>query len=69
MQLGGDPGVRSPFPDRPKGMHRKTYQRFRSEMWNAEMEAKAERGIMLGRVLQRELHLEERRREKVQSAD
>ena len=49
-------------------MHRKIYERLRSEMQNAEMEAKAERGIMLERVLQRDRQLEERRMERVRSA-
>jgi len=63
MQLGGDPGVRSPFPDRPKGMHRKTYQRLRSKMWNAEMSAKAALGMRFRRALHRDQQLQERRME------
>jgi len=58
----GNPGLRSPFPGRPKGMHDRTYQRLRAEMRNAEMEAKAEREIMLGRLLQREENRMERAR-------
>jgi hypothetical protein len=62
------PGVGSRFPGRPKGMHRETYQRLGSELRNAEMLAKAQFGIALGRVLQHELQLEEGRMERMRSA-
>jgi hypothetical protein len=49
-------------------MHHKTYQRLRAKMRIAEMETKAERGIMLRRVFQRELQREENRMERARSA-
>ncbi len=35
-QLGGEQGCLNPIPSRPKGMHRKTYQRIVNEIRNAE---------------------------------
>ena len=35
-KLGGEAGFSYPFPDRPKGMHWKTYYRLRDADWNAE---------------------------------
>jgi len=36
MQLGGDPRLITQFPDKPKGMHWRTYRRLRERAQAAE---------------------------------
>lgn len=57
MRLGGDPGRASRFPERPKGMHHRTYERLQAEVWRAEMLAEDEFAIMLQRLVRRERRL------------
>jgi hypothetical protein len=54
MRLGGQPGMASPFPNRPKGMHHKTYERLQSAVWSAEVLAEERLVIFLGRLQRRE---------------
>ena len=37
MKLGGDPSLAIPFPDKPRGMWWRTYERLRAEAEQAEM--------------------------------
>lgn len=38
LSLGGEPAIRKPFPERPRGMWRSKYQRLRSECERLEAE-------------------------------
>lgn len=50
MRLGGEPGTASAFPARPKGMHRRTYDRLQSAVSNAEILAEERLAILLARL-------------------
>jgi hypothetical protein len=50
MRLGGEPGTAASFPDRPKGMHHKTYERLQSAVFNAEILAEEQIAVLLARL-------------------
>jgi hypothetical protein len=65
MRLGGKQRPAWPFPERPKGMHEKTYQRLYSEARQAEMLAAQRLGLTLERLKSRPLvHVIRRRSSK-----
>jgi hypothetical protein len=51
VRLGGEPGMASQFPARPKGMHQQTYERLQSAVLNAEILAEERLGIALARLV------------------
>jgi hypothetical protein len=54
MRLGGEPGIASLFPDRPKGMHHKTYEHLQTAVLSAEILAQERLAIVLDRLQRRE---------------
>jgi hypothetical protein len=53
QRLGGESDLAAPFPDRPKGMWRQTYERLRNQAFEAEMLADEAFALQAGRLLAR----------------
>jgi cytosine/adenosine deaminase-related metal-dependent hydrolase len=51
MRLGGEPGMVSAFPPRPKSMHYQTYKRLQSAAANAEILAQERLVVAVARLL------------------
>jgi hypothetical protein len=50
MRLGGDPGMLSPFPEKPKGMHWRTFKRLSHQVRRAERLAEEQFAMQLDRL-------------------
>jgi len=54
QRLGGDPGMAASFPKKPKGMHRRTYDRLKKEVYEAEMIADQRLAFTVARLMNTE---------------
>ena len=61
-RLGGEPGTAAPFPERPKGMHQRTYDRLMAQVLEAEELADERLYLAVERLLKRDDRLRQRRR-------
>jgi hypothetical protein len=50
MRLGGDPGMLSPLPEKPRGMHWRTFKRLSHQVHRAERGAEEQFAIRLDRL-------------------
>jgi hypothetical protein len=53
QRLGGDPGMTAPFPSKPEGMWRRTYERLQQRSFEAESRADEAFALRAGRLLAR----------------